>query len=185
MLVLDLRLICGLLFLFGIQNKKGMIPKGSFLESLEIGDLECIREYLEKGIDVNARVGNIYPLHISSVRGHSNVCRLLLESKADPNPPRVVAPPLVQAFSYGRISGCQESYLSIAKMLLYAGAEDETQKWKGYPIGKKLFQSKTSCRIALGAVYLVLKKQLRCSRDITRLIMDAVWNIRFEFTKDL
>lgn len=162
-----------------------MYDPGSFQGCLEVSDINGVRKYIKGGTDVNARVGQIYPLHISSIRGSTKICRLLLESKADPNPPRFVAPPLVQAFSYGRISDCQEYYISIAKMLLYAGAEDETQKWKGYPIARTLLQSKTSCRLALGAVYLVLKKQLRCSRDITRLIMNAVWNIRFEFTKDL
>lgn len=164
-----------------------MDSEGSFQYCLDTEDLEGVRECIKKGIDVNNIVKHmvLYPLHISSIRGSTEICRLLLESKANPNPPRTIAPPLVQAFAHGKYSDRQESYTRIAKMLLYAGAKDETQDWTNYPIARTLLQSKTSCRLALGAVYLVLKKHTRQSKDMTNLIMNTVWDIRFEFTKDL
>lgn len=163
-----------------------MDSQGSLQISIKEGSLENCKECILNGVDVNGRIGWIYPLHVCCMYIRPEICQLLLEYKANPSPKEnggVQSPLSILCNNFPGEESIKDR-MYIAKMLLYAGSLIDSLS-KSHFIIKKLLQSKTSCRLALGAVYLVLKKHTRQSKDMTNLIMNTVWDIRFEFIKDL
>lgn len=163
-----------------------MDSQGVLQANITKGSLEKCKECILNGADVNGRIGWIYPLHVCCMYIRPEICQLLLESKADPSPKEnggLQSPLSVVCTNFTGEESIKDR-MSIAKMLLYSGCLIDSLS-KSHFIIKKLLQSKTSCRLAIGAVYLVLKKHTRQSKDMTNFIMNTVWDIRFEFTKDL
>jgi cytohesin len=61
------------------------LPPATLLESVDVVDLQGIKDFLAKGVDVNAKDGTLAPLHLAAFRGYTEVVELLVAAGADVN----------------------------------------------------------------------------------------------------
>ena len=61
------------------------LPPATLLEAVDEVDLQGIKDFLAKGVDVNAKDGTLAPLHLAAFRGYTEVVELLVAAGADVN----------------------------------------------------------------------------------------------------
>jgi len=88
---------------------------GPLNEAARHGEIATVRQLVERGTDVNASAGNVFPLLIASCNGHAAVVEYLLLKGANPNASNAQGNTALICASY---NGHQE----VAKALLNAGA---------------------------------------------------------------
>ena len=61
-------------------------PPKNIHQAAEQGDIEAVKQYLDGGADVNAKINDgTSPLHLAAVRGHKETAKLLIAKGADVN----------------------------------------------------------------------------------------------------
>ncbi|HEX5734416.1 MAG TPA: ankyrin repeat domain-containing protein [Blastocatellia bacterium] len=113
------RIIAGLLLLLFPVLAFAQDLKEGFLNAVRKGDVEAVKSYLAKGVDVNAKLNNYggTALAFACDRGHTEVVKLLIEKGADVNARDTFyqATPITWA--------AQRGYAEIVKTLLDKGAQ--------------------------------------------------------------
>lgn len=81
------RILAGLLVLLFPVLGLAQDLKEEFFKAVRKGDVEAVKSYLAKGVDVNAKVNNYggTALALACDRGHTDVVKLLVEKGADIN----------------------------------------------------------------------------------------------------
>jgi cytohesin len=79
-----LRITADLLRKHGGKTAKEL-PPATLLEAVDEVDLQGIKDFLAKGVDVNAKDGTLAPLHLAAFRGYTEVVELLVAAGADVN----------------------------------------------------------------------------------------------------
>ena len=114
----SIRIIAGLLVLLFPALALAQDLKEGFLNAVRKGDVEAVKSYLAKGVDVNAKLNNYggTALAFACDRGHTEVVKLLVEKGADVNAKDTFyqATPITWA--------AQRGHTEIVKTLLDKGA---------------------------------------------------------------
>ena len=81
------RILAGLLVLISPVLALAQDLKEEFFKAVRKGDVEAVKTYLAKGVDVNAKVNNYggTALALACDRGHTEMVKLLIEKGADVN----------------------------------------------------------------------------------------------------
>jgi hypothetical protein len=164
------------------MQKMSEFRVSSFASYIDTGNLRGIN-YCIKEVDVNEiRIGyysrrNTHPLHYCASAGKEEICKVLLEAKADPTYRHYENG--WSAFDFA----CYRGHSAVAKMIAYAGASPcvLTSDFMARSIAYPIIQSKKKCVATLVVFYGVLRKRLKESKDTTELMMRMVWEKRFDF----
>jgi len=104
------------------ENPAGLV------ESARRGNIEEVRHLLAAGADVNARDQGYTALMAASGEGHTEVVKLLLEAKAEPNAKTDTGMDALGA-------ACGQGHAEVVKLLLKAGASVNSGEEAGFALG--------------------------------------------------
>ena len=108
---------------------KGILRNADFLVACENGDSVEVRRYIKEGIDPNvARSSGATALSYAVAGRHSDVVKLLLDAKADPNRDSFGLLPLFQAAENGDLASVKSLLAAGAKVNAPLHAVDEDLK---------------------------------------------------------
>jgi hypothetical protein len=103
----------------------------SLHQAAMMGDESAVKKLIDGGTNVNALDNaKMTPLIYAAMRGHANICKMLLAAKADPNAPGAALSPVMAAVRseatmgamLAGLPGVTPQYPEVVKILLDAGA---------------------------------------------------------------
>jgi ankyrin repeat protein len=113
------------------KNERGAFCSDAFkngcnalLSAAESGDLNEVRSLLEKGVDVNAKLGSGHTaLVLAAIEGHLDIVKALLRAGADPNVKMYSLHAGEFSALMSAMDRCNKDWLQITDAMIAAGAE--------------------------------------------------------------